>query len=70
VSGFRNGGDVSEIRAVQKALESQLRKNSNFAGLRQGENEKLTFRVFSRQDIWKLQKRGDIQTYFLRGEKE
>jgi RHS repeat-associated protein len=60
--GFRNGGDIAEIRAIQRAIDADLRGTPGFNGLKK---EPFTFRIFSEKEIKRTLERSDeVQQYF------
>ena len=59
---FRDGKRIPEIRAIQRSLDSSLRKLPSFSGLRK---ERFTFRIFTRAEIQKELRKGDSQIYFV-----
>ncbi|MBT9458004.1 MAG: LysM peptidoglycan-binding domain-containing protein [Burkholderiaceae bacterium] len=64
---FRNGAKIPEVREVQQAIDNSLRQSSEFSGLR---DEPFTFRIYTRQEIQRLQTRQDAQYFFLKPKKQ
>lgn len=60
---FRSGAKLGEVADVQRAIDSGLRQNSAFGGLRQ---EPFTFRIYTQQEIMRLQAKPDAQVFFLK----
>ncbi len=60
---FRSGARIGEVADVQTAIDSALRQNPAFGGLRQ---DPFTFRIFTQQEIARLQASADAQYFFIK----
>jgi filamentous hemagglutinin len=73
-SRFRDGRNIPEINEVQSSIESSLRSNDLFSGLRKTTTtqtgnvmpDNFTFRIFTQKEIQKFQQKQDSQLFFIR----
>jgi YD repeat-containing protein len=64
---FRSGAAIPQVGEVQQAIDSSLRQSPAFSGLR---DEPFTFRIYTQQEIQRLQAREDAQYFFLKPKKQ
>ncbi|GAB2786016.1 LysM peptidoglycan-binding domain-containing protein [Dyella kyungheensis] len=60
---FRSGAEIDGIASAQSSIDASLRQNPVFGGLRQ---DPFTFRIYTQQEIMRLQARPDAQIFFLK----
>lgn len=60
---FRSGAEIDGIAGVQSSIDASLRQSPVFGGLRQ---DPFTFRIYTQQEIMRLQAKPDAQTFFLK----
>ncbi|WP_133125683.1 hypothetical protein [Xanthomonas prunicola] len=60
---FRSGAEIDGVAGVQNSIDNSLRQNPAFKGLRE---EPFTFRIYTQQEIMRLQAKPDAQIFFLK----
>ena len=60
---FRSGAEIDGIAGIQSSIDASLRQSPMFGGLRQ---DPFTFRIFTQQEIMRLQAKPDAQYFFLK----
>jgi hypothetical protein len=60
---FRSGAEIPQVKAMQSSIDSALRQNPAFSGLRE---EPFTFRIFTQKEIQRLQAKSDAQYFFIK----